>query len=118
MAWVPGIGARIVKYQIAAPLVAVSALIGALLFGDRLAPVYGGYLNTHWTVTQDLPELTLYAMMAWPAVLLVWLVTALWMQIPAVPYLGYGMHDYCLLQSAYPRTDRMQHCSRHKMLQP
>ena len=68
---------------------AVCAVIGALLFGDRTAYLYGGYLND-WTQLQNLPELTLYSMLWWPFVLLIWQILALWWQVPVVPYLGFG----------------------------
>lgn len=73
----------------AAPLCAVCAVIGVVLFGDRNAPAYGGYLNS-WTELQDLPELTLYSMLWWPLVMLIWQSMALWWQVPVVPYLGFG----------------------------
>ena len=68
---------------------AVSAIVGVLLFGDRTAPAFGGYLNA-WTELQDLPELTLYSMLWWPLVMLIWQFMALWWQVPVVPYLGFG----------------------------
>ncbi len=68
---------------------AVCAVIGVLFFGDRTAPAYGGYLNS-WTELQDLPELTLYSMLWWPLVMLIWQFMALWWQVPVVPYLGFG----------------------------
>ncbi len=68
---------------------AVCAVIGVLLFGDRTAPAFGGYLNA-WTELQDLPELTLYSMLWWPLVMLIWQFMALWWQVPVVPYLGFG----------------------------
>lgn len=89
LAWGPVVGAKAIKYQVAAPLGAMCAVVGALLFGDRSAPAYGGYLK-NWTVLQDLPELTIYAMLWGPLVLLIWQVLALWWQVPVVPYLGFG----------------------------
>jgi len=79
----------VIRFQVAAPMCAVCAVIGVLLFGDRTAPAYGGYLNS-WTVLQDLPELTLYSMLWWPLVMLIWQFMALWWQVPVVPYLGFG----------------------------
>lgn len=93
LAWGPAIGARIFPYRQAAPLGALFAFVGAVLFGDRSAPIFAGYLNKNWAVAQDLPELTLYSMMWWPLVLLLWQVAALRWQVPIVPYLGYGAHD-------------------------
>lgn len=89
LAWGPAIGAKVVGFEVAAPVGAVCAVVGAILFGDRNAPIYGGYLKSY-TVLQDLPELTIYAMMWWPLVLLIWQVMALYWQVPVVPYLGFG----------------------------
>ncbi|DBA79747.1 hypothetical protein WJX77_003194 [Trebouxia sp. C0004] len=89
LAWGPAVGAKVIRFQVAAPMCAVCAVIGVLLFGDRTAPAYGGYL-TSWTVLQDLPKLTLYSMLWWPLVMLIWQFMALWWQVPVVPYLGFA----------------------------
>ncbi|KAL0025852.1 hypothetical protein WJX79_006740 [Trebouxia sp. C0005] len=89
LAWGPAVGSKVIRFQVAAPLCAVCAVIGVVLFGDRNAPAYGGYLNS-WTELQDLPELTLYSMLWWPLVMLIWQSMALWWQVPVVPYLGFA----------------------------
>lgn len=77
------------KYQVAAPTGALCAFIGALLFGERSAALYGGYLYD-WSALKILPELTMYSMI-WPSlVVLLWQALALWWQVPVIHYLGHG----------------------------
>ena len=100
LAWGPTIGSKVVKYQVAAPTAALCAFIGALLFGERSAPLYGGYLYD-WSVLKIFPELTMYSMIWPPIVVLLWQALALWWQVPVIHYLGYGetlnKHSHCLL---------------------
>ena len=89
LAWGPTIGAKAVSYQVAAPAGALCAFIGALLFGERSAPLYGGYLHD-WSELKILPELTMYSMIWPPIVALIWQALALWWQVPVIYYLGHG----------------------------
>lgn len=101
LAWGPVIGAKVVRYHFAAPVCAACAIVGALLFGERSASLYGGYLKK-WSELQDLPELTLYSMVWPPVVLFVWQAVALWWQVPVVPYLGFGeLHPHELGSRMY-----------------
>lgn len=98
------------KYQVAAPVCALCAFIGALLFGERSAPLFGGYLYD-LSGLQVLPDLTLYSMMWPPLVLLAWQALALWWQVPVVHYLGFGgMLDKshpCLLTCTAQRISKI-----------
>ena len=89
LAWGPAVGAKVVPFQVAAPVGAVCVVIGAVLFGDRKAHVYGGFLHD-LSDLQDLPEMTLFAMFWGPFVMLIWQAVALWWKVPIVPYLGFG----------------------------
>lgn len=89
LAWGPTIGAKIVKYEQAAPLAAVFAALGAILFGTRTVPTYGGYLKD-WQSLQDFPEMVQEALLWPPFVLLCWQLLALYFQVPVVHHLGFG----------------------------
>lgn len=84
--------------QVAAPAGALCAFIGALLFGEKAAPIFGGYLYDMSELT-ILPELTLYSLIWPPIVFLLWQALALWWQVPVVHYLGFGealnQHHLC-----------------------
>ncbi|DBB04960.1 TPA: hypothetical protein ACH3X3_010239 [Trebouxia sp. C0006] len=117
LAWGPVVGSKVISFQVAAPMCAVSAIVGVLLFGDRTAPAFGGYLNA-WTELQDLPELTLYSMLWWPLVMLIWQFMALWWQVPVVPYLGFAsaMAGTALVSPGWKYINWGVHITEHPMV--
>lgn len=102
LAWGPAVGSGCITYQVAAPAGALCAFIGALLFGEKSAPLFGGFLYD-MSELEILPELTLYSLIWPPMVFLLWQALALWWQVPVIHYVGFGealnKHHPCLLAS-------------------
>ena len=78
-----------VRYQAAAPLSAVFAALGVILFGVRTVPLYGGFVK-HWQELLDFPEMVQEALV-WPTpVIIGWQLLSLYYRIPVVQNLGFG----------------------------
>ena len=90
LAWGPAIGAKVIRYELAAPIAAFFAALGAVLFGTRNVPTYSGYLKD-WQELKDFPEMSQAALL-WPPVAIIgWQLLSLYYQEPAVHHLGFGM---------------------------
>ena len=78
-----------VKYEHAAPIAAVCAALGVVLFGTRSVPTFGGYLKG-WQGLQDFPEMAQEALVCPPLIIIGWQLLSLYYRVPVVHHLGYG----------------------------